>query len=159
MPITLRMVLEAAMETDLPVIGVGGVQSASDMVQYFMAGATLVGVCTAGHVRGPNRYGKIIADLEKLLVELGVSRPEDLRGKTIERIKRREQDGRQAVVDKIVPSVDSDRCTACGICARVCAYDAAVVNGKAVIDGDRCIGCGLCVSACPEGALSQNYYR
>ena len=158
MPITLRMVLEAAMETDLPVIGVGGVQSAADMVQYFMAGASLVGVCTSGHVRGPERYGKILSDLEKLLEELGASRPEELRGKTIERIRRREQDGRQAVVDKIVPSVDSERCTACGICARVCAYDAAAVKGKAVINGDRCIGCGLCVSACPEGALSQVYY-
>lgn len=159
MPITLRMVLEAAMETDLPVIGVGGVQSAADMVQYFMAGASLVGVCTAGHMSGPVRYRKILSDLEKLLEELGVSSPEQLRGKTIGRIKNREKAGTQAVTTKVVPTVELEACTGCKICEQVCAYGAArVVDKKAVIDGDTCIGCGLCVSACPERALKQVYY-
>lgn len=159
MPITLRMVLEAAMESGLPVIGVGGVQSASDMVQYFMAGASLVGVCTAGHVRGPEQYRKILTDLERLLEELGASSPAELRGRTIERIRQREQKGHQAVTEKIVPAVDSTACTGCGICKRVCAYGAVrIVEKKAVIDGNKCIGCGLCVSACPERALSQVYY-
>lgn len=159
MPITLRMVLEAAMETDLPIIGVGGVQSAADMVQYFMAGATLVGVCTAGHLKGPKRYSKILYDLEQLLKELGVFSPSELRGKTLQRIKMREEAHRQAVTEKIVPEVFFDTCTGCGICERVCAYDAVkVVNKKAVMDNDRCIGCGLCVASCPERALSQVYY-
>ncbi len=158
MPITLRMVLEAAMETDLPVIGVGGVQTAADMVQYFMAGASLVGVCTAGHMSGPERYRKILLDLEKLLADLGVSSPGSLRGKTIERIRIRQSTGRTAVTEKKVPAVDAHACTACGICARVCAYDAVRVGEKAIIDEENCIGCGLCVSACPEDALIQNYY-
>jgi len=158
MPITLRMVLEAAMETDLPVIGVGGVQTAADIVRYIMAGATLVGVCTAGHLRGPERYRKILKDLEKLLKELGVDSPEQLRGKTIERIRIRQSAGLQAVTEKKVPVVDAHACTDCGICAGVCAYDAVRIDDKAIIDEENCIGCGLCVSACPEGALSQDYY-
>ena len=55
MPITLRMVLDIALTVDLPIIGVGGVTTASDVMEYLMAGATLVGVCTAGHLNGPDR--------------------------------------------------------------------------------------------------------
>ncbi len=76
MPLTLRMVLEIASTVDLPIIGVGGVETAADVVEYLMAGATLVGVCTAGHLKGPARYTRLLRDLEALLAELGVSRPQ-----------------------------------------------------------------------------------
>ncbi len=49
--------------------------------------------------------------------------------------------------------VDTDRCTACGICVDRCQADAVAVNDYAEI-GD-CIGCGLCVSTCPSGAISM----
>jgi dihydroorotate dehydrogenase subfamily 1 len=71
MPITLRMVMEIAMATKLPIIGVGGVSSAEDILQYVMAGATLVGVCTAGHLNGIRRYSSIISDLSGLMDSLG----------------------------------------------------------------------------------------
>ena len=52
MPLTLRMVLDIATSVDLPIVGVGGVESANDVIEYIMAGATLVGVCTPPH-EGP----------------------------------------------------------------------------------------------------------
>ncbi len=158
MPITLRMVLEIAMTIDLPIIGVGGVRSAEDVLQYIMAGATLVGVCTAGHVHGIKRYTKIIDDLEKLIKDLGASSPKDLRGLTIKRIEERKNSGKQAVTSPVPPVVDTDRCIACGRCETVCAYGSAGVEDVSTIDQATCIGCGLCVSVCPKRALSQDYY-
>jgi dihydroorotate dehydrogenase subfamily 1 len=160
MPITLRMVLEIAASVDLPIIGVGGVSSAEDVVQYLMAGATLVGVCTAGHVNGIKRYSRIIVDLERLLEILGVESPAELRGLTLKKIAERREKNLQAVTEPVVPTVLVEACTGCGNCEQVCVYGAAKVIDKiARIDPELCIGCGLCVSVCPEDALVQEYYR
>jgi dihydroorotate dehydrogenase (NAD+) catalytic subunit len=48
----------------LPVIGVGGVASASDALQYLLAGATLVGIGTAA-MRDPRLPGRIVRDLAR----------------------------------------------------------------------------------------------
>lgn len=159
MPIVLRMVLETAMAIDLPIIGVGGVSSANDVLQYIMAGASLVGVCTAGHIEGAARYTKIINDLEKMLASHGVSSPSELRGLTIQRIKERAAKNQSAVITPITPVIDKDSCIGCGRCLSVCAYDAIWLNGKkAAINDKICIGCGLCKSVCPVEAISQEYY-
>jgi dihydroorotate dehydrogenase subfamily 1 len=158
MPLTLRMVLDIATSTDLPIVGVGGVATASDVVEYIMAGATLVGVCTAGHLNGPVRYTRILRDLETLLRELGASSPADLRGRTLQRIRERREKGWMAVTAPKVPVVDEQKCTGCGTCEKVCAYSAMKVNGKAHVTARECIGCGLCASACPEGAIALDYY-
>lgn len=158
MPIALRMVLEIAQSVDLPIIGVGGVSSASDVVEYLMAGATLVGVCTAGHLNGPQRYTRIISDLAQLLGKLKVKAPADVRGLTLRRIRERAEKGLTAVTRPVPAVVDPDLCNGCGLCEKVCVYGAARMNGKAVIDAGTCTGCGLCVSVCPTEAITQLYY-
>ena len=55
-----------------------------------------------------------------------------------------------------IPEVDEDRCTYCGRCAEVCAYNAiAVVKQKVLIFPDLCHGCGACSYLCPEKAISE----
>lgn len=158
MPITLRMVLDIALAVDLPIIGVGGVTDAGDVLQYLMAGATLVGVCTAGHLKGPERYTEIITELSELLEESGYGSLEEVRGLTLRRIEERREEGRMAIIEPVVPQVDAGRCIACGNCEQVCAYGAVRVNDTAVIEAENCTGCGLCVSICPTDALFQSYY-
>jgi dihydroorotate dehydrogenase subfamily 1 len=157
-PLVLRMVLDIALTIDLPIVGVGGVSKAEHAVEYLMAGATLVGVVTAGHLDGIKGYSAIIGDLEKLLQELGAKGPADVRGLTLKRIDERAKNGQAAVTAPVPAEVIEERCTACGNCETVCAYGAARVDGKAFIDPAACTGCGLCVSVCPTEAIRQEYY-
>jgi electron transport complex protein RnfB len=50
--------------------------------------------------------------------------------------------------------VDETACSACGLCAERCPFDAISVNGAAHIDLVRCAGCGVCTVACPTSALT-----
>ena len=51
---------------------------------------------------------------------------------------------------------DSDRCIACGVCARQCANEAHVVDDDGTIASadERCVGCHRCATLCPTGALT-----
>jgi uncharacterized protein (DUF362 family)/NAD-dependent dihydropyrimidine dehydrogenase PreA subunit len=46
-----------------------------------------------------------------------------------------------------------DRCTGCGICAKVCPGNAIKMEAGPVIDYERCIQCFCCMELCPNGAL------
>jgi len=60
------------------------------------------------------------------------------------------------VVSIPIPQVDEKKCTHCGRCAEVCAYNAvAVIKEKVLIFPELCHGCGACSYLCPEGALSE----
>jgi len=59
-------------------------------------------------------------------------------------------------VSILVPRVDEDKCTYCGKCAEVCAYNAiAVMKQKVLVFSQLCHGCGACSYLCPEKAISE----
>jgi MinD superfamily P-loop ATPase len=59
-------------------------------------------------------------------------------------------------VSLLIPDVDRKRCTFCGECAKVCAYNAIVVLKKEVLTfPELCHGCGGCSLLCPETAISE----
>ena len=51
-------------------------------------------------------------------------------------------------------SIDSDKCTACGICESSCAFGAITVQGACAVVNDACTLCGACVENCPTEALA-----
>jgi len=60
------------------------------------------------------------------------------------------------VVSIPIPQVDEEKCTYCGKCAEVCAYNAiAVIEKKVLIFPELCHGCGACSYLCPENAISE----
>ena len=59
-------------------------------------------------------------------------------------------------VNMPVPYVDIARCTHCGKCSEVCAYNAIAVVGEYVLTfPELCHGCGACSYFCPEKAISE----
>jgi MinD superfamily P-loop ATPase len=55
-----------------------------------------------------------------------------------------------------IPKVDETKCTYCGKCAEVCAYNAiAVVKEKVLVFPELCHGCGACSYLCPESAITE----
>ena len=53
-----------------------------------------------------------------------------------------------------VNTVDTDLCTACGLCVDSCQFGALTVDDVAVVNNTSCVGCGVCVNACPDHALT-----
>jgi dihydroorotate dehydrogenase (NAD+) catalytic subunit len=78
-PIALRMVYEAAHTVEIPVIGIGGVTTAEDVVEFMLAGAAAVQVGTA-NFWDPCATEKIVDGLERWCFEHRVKRITDLIG-------------------------------------------------------------------------------
>ncbi len=78
-PIALRMVYEAAHAVDIPVIGMGGISTASDVIEFILAGAAAVQVGTASFW-DPCATEKIVDALEGWCVEHRIDRITDLIG-------------------------------------------------------------------------------
>ncbi len=56
------------------------------------------------------------------------------------------------------PRVNSDLCTGCGACLKVCPADAITIDdGVSRIDVHKCIGCGSCIAACPSKAINLDW--
>ncbi len=57
-----------------------------------------------------------------------------------------------------IPYIDPDKCTFCGKCKNVCAFNAIVmlpaIKFTEVVE-DLCHGCGACSYVCPEGAIKE----
>jgi MinD superfamily P-loop ATPase len=55
-----------------------------------------------------------------------------------------------------IPKIDETKCTYCGKCAEVCAYNAiAVLKNKVLVFPELCHGCGACSYLCPESAITE----
>jgi len=64
-------------------------------------------------------------------------------------------------VEAITPRIMTENCTVCGLCARVCPYNAITVDKEAkkteIIEA-ACAGCGTCSAECPFDALIMRHF-
>lgn len=79
-PVGLACVWQIYEAVSIPVIGLGGIMTAQDALEYTMAGARAVEVGTAVAFEGIGVFGRLVRDLTALLDELGFSRFEDAVG-------------------------------------------------------------------------------
>jgi dihydroorotate dehydrogenase (NAD+) catalytic subunit len=78
-PIALRMVWEAAHAVDIPVIGIGGITTGEDVIEFLLAGAAAVQVGTASFW-DPCATEKIVSQVERWCVDHRVEKIVDLIG-------------------------------------------------------------------------------
>jgi len=79
LPVGVLATYKVAKAVRLPVIGVGGISRGTDIVQYVMAGASLIAVGTAA-MQQPKLPEKLVDDLEKWCRNHAVKSLADLRG-------------------------------------------------------------------------------
>jgi dihydroorotate dehydrogenase (NAD+) catalytic subunit len=82
-PIALRMVYDAARAVNIPLIGMGGISTAADVVEFMLAGASAVQIGTASYW-DPVATEKIAAELETWCAERRIPRLAELTGGMVE---------------------------------------------------------------------------
>lgn len=78
-PVALRMVWQAANACKIPVIGCGGIETAEDVIEMMMAGASAVQI-GAANLRNPFVCKEIIEQLPATMERLGIERLSDIIG-------------------------------------------------------------------------------
>ncbi len=62
-----------------------------------------------------------------------------------------------STVSRLVPEVEPEYCTLCGICAKLCKFNALVVLAdKVLVFKELCHSCGACSFLCPYAAISES---
>lgn len=78
-PVALRMVWQVARAVQIPVIGIGGIMTATDALEFILAGATAVQVGTASFIN-PSAAQAIAADMERWLADRSIFSLKELIG-------------------------------------------------------------------------------
>jgi dihydroorotate dehydrogenase (NAD+) catalytic subunit len=84
-PITLRLVWEASKVVEIPVLGLGGIETANDVLDYILMGATAVQVGTASFT-DPQASEQLERELRNTLFEINLFSINELRGKFLAEI-------------------------------------------------------------------------
>jgi dihydroorotate dehydrogenase/NAD-dependent dihydropyrimidine dehydrogenase PreA subunit len=155
--IALRSVYEISKTVRIPVVGVGGISSADEVIQMMMAGASAVELYTLPALKGPKVFGEIVKGLGKFLD----SHPKFNSLSQI--VGYSHGKSAQHRFEAPVPTVIKEVCTGCGICIPSCAFDALSLSRTSrkvtAVIHDNCISCNACVGVCPPGlaAITTHY--
>jgi len=147
-PLALAIIRKIASAVDIPIIGVGGVSSAQDVIDFILCGASAVQMLSAAMLKGKTLYRKIVDALPAALESLGFTDFKSVKGLAL-------KNNTTAVYERRVPVIDKEKCALCNRCVENCPYDALENRGRAIlVDPALCFGCGLCESRCPVRAIS-----
>jgi len=128
----------------MTVLGVGGISSAEDVLEFILAGASGVQMLSAAMLKGKQLYKKIISDLPKVLEQYGFSSIEDVINTTL--VKK-------VSYEWVLPTLILEQCTECMLCEKICPYHAITFTDRITFDPEKCFSCGLCISKCPVKAI------
>ncbi|WP_416151016.1 dihydroorotate dehydrogenase [Salipaludibacillus sp. HK11] len=80
-PVAIRMIHEVSQVVDIPIIGMGGIHTADDILEFLMAGASAVAIGTANFV-DPFACPNLVRDLEARMNELEIEDVNDIIGRS-----------------------------------------------------------------------------
>lgn len=151
----LRWISVSRPHLRISIAGSGGVGSGEDVAKYILTGADVVQICSVVYLMGYEIISVILKGLERFMERKDYNSLSDFRGKVSGKaiLGNNDIDRRHLYEAFINPEL----CTSCGICKKVCIYDAPIEKGKKYYITDLCDGCGLCVKLCPSKAISMIY--
>ncbi len=152
-PLGVRFVADIARSVRIPVIGCGGIMKGTDAIEYIMAGASAVQICTGAILKGPKIYGNVATEIKKFMVDHYYNSIWDMRGISLKYLKR------ESTIMTDPPFAEEELCIGCHLCERSCVYDAVRIEKaqpkkfKILIEKNKCYSCGMCTSVCPTRAI------
>jgi len=78
-PVSLRCVYQVAQAVDIPIVGIGGIATIDDCMEFFVAGASAIQIGTANYY-DPTVTMKILDELPAAVAELGTNVFADIPG-------------------------------------------------------------------------------
>lgn len=155
-PIALNMTKNVAQHpgVNLPISGIGGIETWRDAVEFILLGAGTVQVCTAVMHYGFGIIREMVRGLEEYMDSKGFQTIEDMRGKALPNVLHWED---LNLKYKVVANINEDKCIGCQLCYTACedgAHQAIGLssdpnNRKPFIIEENCVGCNLCSLVCP----------
>jgi dihydropyrimidine dehydrogenase (NAD+) subunit PreA len=144
----LKMISQAAKELKIPIIAGLGVWDWRDIVAYIMCGAALVQSAAGIMLQGYKITGKWVDSMSAWMEGKGYKSLNDIRGIVLPNILKTADVPRKP--KNVTVTIDTKKCTKCGVCLRSCFYDAIhLTKVGAVINPSACDVCGMCVEVCP----------
>ena len=140
-----------------PILGMGGISTWQDAVQYIAAGSDVVQICTEVMLNG----FKIIDELKKGLLNYLENKKIDnilkLKNVAVTKITSHEQLNKNY---KLFPEIDATKCVKCGKCIELCLENEGNAlskdnAGNVVLNKENCLNCSLCKLVCPKQAITM----
>lgn len=158
-PIAQRFILDMRKDEhlkDIPISGIGGIESWRDALQYIVLGCSNVQVVTAIMQYGYRIIEDITLGIQDWMLRKGFGSLEEARGIALDRFVSTDKMDRET---KVLPVFDRQKCVGCGRCYISCmdgGHQAITFDTKERqphLIGRKCVGCHLCMLVCPCGAI------
>lgn len=159
-PIALRFIQEmkhCKELEDVPVSGMGGIETWRDAAEFLALGCGTVQVTTSVMQYGYRIIDDLIDGLSRYMGSRGIEHVSDFTGCALKHLIPADELERNSIC---YPKFDRKKCVGCQRCYLSC-YDGGhqairihEKTGQPVMDAKKCVGCHLCVTVCPAGAVT-----
>lgn len=154
-PIALSFIAEIAQTTNIPISGVGGIETWENIIEFFLLGASTVQVCSKVMTSGFNIVLNFKDGIAAYLQEKGFTNIQNITGLALKSLISSTEITNCTIKSKI--SLINENCTKCGSCITACKTSAlnaiSITDGSISIDHNKCICCGLCTFICPQQVI------
>ena len=160
-PIALNMVAQIGNDIEtknLPISGIGGINTWRDAAEYMSLGCGNVQVCTAAMTYGFKIVSEMKAGMSDWMDQKGYTSVTDFIGSALPNVT----DWQHLNLNYVAKAkIDQDSCIKCGRCYAACedtSHQAISISEGRVFEviDEECVACNLCVDVCPvENCISM----
>lgn len=160
-PIALRFIHDMKTNNelkDVPISGMGGIETWKDAVEFLALGCETIQVTTAVMQYGYRIIEDMIEGLTDYMRAEGFKSVSEIVGKALPNILPTEELNRHTIE---YPKFNRSTCVSCGRCYLSCydgGHQALTIDektGQPIMNVNKCVGCQLCKLVCPTGSITS----